>query len=129
MRSERPGVTCAEPPHAARRNTSGSRRRIRESVVFVALRVGLLVLVLAAAAAVALVLALGRSSAAHGSFASSDPRLNAIWEASVRTAHDMVSAPVHLHPGCGVPRNERVILDGVTRDRCEFPGDLAVTGM
>jgi hypothetical protein len=66
---------------------------------------------------------------AGGSFTSSDPQLDAIWAASVRTANDMVSAPVRLLPGCGVPRGELVILDGVVRDRCEFTGDLAVTGL
>src|SRR4051794_15270293 len=66
----------------------------------------------------------------RGSFVSSDARLDAIWAASVRTAHDMVAPPVDLLPGCGVPDGTRlVVLDGAVRDRCEFPGDLAVTGM
>jgi hypothetical protein len=69
------------------------------------------------------------SALAGGTFASSDPQLDAIWTASARTANDMVSAPVNLEPGCRVPPGQPVILDGVVRDRCEFPGDLAVTGM
>jgi hypothetical protein len=73
--------------------------------------------------------AAARRAAPAGSFTSSDPGVNASWAASVRTAHDMVAEPVNLLPGCGVPGSERVILDGVVRDRCEFTGDLAVTGM
>ncbi|MBV8080720.1 MAG: hypothetical protein JO186_10155 [Actinobacteria bacterium] len=80
-------------------------------------------------AAVVAVLALAPCAAAAGSFTSSDPQLDAIWSASVRTAHDMISPPVRLLPGCGVPPHETVILDGVVRDRCEYTGDIAVTGM
>jgi hypothetical protein len=64
-----------------------------------------------------------------GSFESNDAQLNAIWQASVLTARDMPSPAVRLLPGCGVPPSDTVILDGVVRDRCEFTGDLAVTGM
>jgi hypothetical protein len=65
-----------------------------------------------------------------GSFVSNDAGLNAVWAASVRTAHDVVGPPVHVRPGCGVPKSvRRVILDGVVRDRCMYVGDLAVTGM
>lgn len=82
-----------------------------------------------AAAAVALALA-GPAAAApvRGSFASSDPLLNRIWAASVRTAQDMVSAPVRLDPrGCPIPASlPRVLLDGVARDRCPYVGDEAV---
>jgi hypothetical protein len=76
-----------------------------------------------------LVLALPATAGASGSFSSSDPQLDAIWAASARTANDMVSPPVRLLPGCGVPTGQMVILDGVVRDRCEFTGDLAATGM
>jgi hypothetical protein len=89
----------------------------------------LVVSVLVASVAAATLAATARPLASEGSFTSSDPELNAIWAASVRTAHDMVSPPANLLAGCGVPDSERVILDGVVRDRCEFAGDLAVTGM
>jgi Bacterial alpha-L-rhamnosidase C-terminal domain/Bacterial alpha-L-rhamnosidase 6 hairpin glycosidase domain len=46
----------------------------------------------------------------------------------VATAREMVSDPVNLLEGCDVPAGEKVILDGVARDRCEFTGDIAVTG-
>jgi hypothetical protein len=81
------------------------------------------------AAVAAAALAVVPGAAAAGSFSSSDAQLDAIWAASVRTADDMVSRPVRLLPGCGVPKGEQVILDGVVRDRCEFTGDLAVTGL
>ncbi len=76
------------------------------------------------------VLALGLAgpAAGEGSFNSSDPQLNRIWEASVATARKMVSDPVDLLPGCAVPAGEMVILDGLVHDRCEFTGDIAVTG-
>jgi hypothetical protein len=76
-------------------------------------------------------LALANHAFAGGSFTSSDTRLNAIWAASVQTARDMVVDPVDLQPGCGIPPEQKtkVIIDGVVRDRCEFTGDLAVTGM
>jgi hypothetical protein len=88
-----------------------------------------LVSALVALFAAAALAAAARPAAPGGSFTSSDPEVNAIWAASVRTARDMVAEPVNLLPGCGVPGSERVILDGVVRDRCEFTGDLAVTGM
>lgn len=53
--------------------------------------------------------------------------LDAIWQASTKTAWQMVSLPVRLDPrGCNVPGPEPVILDGVVRDRCPYVGDLAV---
>jgi hypothetical protein len=68
------------------------------------------------------------SARAGGSFASSDPLLDKIWAASTLTAREMVSDPVDLYPGCDVPADQKVILDGVDRDRCEFTADIAVTG-
>jgi hypothetical protein len=81
-------------------------------------------------AAAVLALAGPASSAApvRGSFASSDPLLNRIWTDSVRTAQDMVSAPVHLDPrGCPIPAGlATILLDGTVRDRCPYVGDEAV---
>jgi alpha-L-rhamnosidase-like protein len=65
---------------------------------------------------------------AGGSFQSSDGLLNAIWQESAKTAGLMLSPPVRLGPGCRFPAGRTIILDGVVRDRCEFIGDLAVTG-
>jgi hypothetical protein len=65
---------------------------------------------------------------AGGTFRSSDPLLNAIWQESAKTAAMMLSPPVDLGPGCSFPPGHTIILDGVKRDRCEFIGDLAVTG-
>jgi hypothetical protein len=64
----------------------------------------------------------------EGSFASNDPLLGKIWQASVDTARQMVSDPVDLLPECDAPPGQKVILDGLVRDRCEFTGDIAVTG-
>jgi hypothetical protein len=78
----------------------------------------------------ALVVALAAPSAAPaaGSFLSSDGLLNTIWQQSVKTARMMVSPPANLLPACDVPKDRPVILDGVVRDRCQFTGDIAVTG-
>jgi hypothetical protein len=80
---------------------------------------------------VALASALPAGAADHGRFVSSDPLLNRIWAASVRTATDMV-APGPLW-GDALDRPCRmevkvVILDGVDRDRCPYIGDQAVVG-
>jgi hypothetical protein len=65
-------------------------------------------------------------------FASSDPEVTRIWEASVRTARDML-APGPLKTDaegrpCAIAL-PTVLLDGVARDRCPYAGDQAVTGM
>lgn len=85
----------------------------------------------AIAAGAALLAAAPAAQAARpvtGAFASSDPQLDTIWSASVKTASDMVSAPVSLDPrGCPVPAGiGRILLDGVVRDRCPYIGDEAV---
>jgi hypothetical protein len=88
------------------------------------------VLARALASAVAALALAGPAAAAppRGTFASSDPQLNRIWAASVRTAHDMVSPPVRLDPrGCPIPsRLSTILLDGTVRDRCPYVGDEAV---
>jgi hypothetical protein len=49
-------------------------------------------------------LAFTQVARADGSFTSSDPRVDLIWQSSVRTAADMVSPPVDLDPrGCEDP--------------------------
>jgi hypothetical protein len=66
---------------------------------------------------------------ADGSFTSSDPQLNAIWAASVRTALDMIApGPLSadwLGRPCAIGLSE-VILDGLVRDRCPYIGDESV---
>ncbi len=84
----------------------------------------------AAAAGIAAALALGGAALADGTFSSSDPLLNRIWQASVRTADDM------LAPGgqtvdakgrpCATPAGTAAILDGTVRDRCPYIGDESV---
>src|SRR5262249_22550383 len=62
-------------------------------------------------------------------FTSSDQLLNQIYTDSVKTATDVVSAPVNLWAaGCHVP-NELLILDGAVRDRCVYPADISVSGL
>ena len=80
------------------------------------------------------IVALACAPVAHadGSFTSSDPLLNRIWVASVKTAADML-APGPLsedYRGYACAIDEPVvILDGDARDRCPYIGDEAVTGM
>src|SRR3954470_18257338 len=66
-----------------------------------------------------------------GTFNSSDPLLDQIWAASVKTATDMVvPGPISLDAS-GRPCTftaSFVILDGTLRDRCPYIGDLAVEG-
>lgn len=67
--------------------------------------------------------------AGGGSFTSSDPTLNAIWAASVRTAQDMlVPGPIRVDwygRDCAIDL-PTVLVDGTTRDRCPYVGDEAV---
>ncbi len=66
---------------------------------------------------------------AGGSFTSSDPQLNAIWRASVRTAQNMiVPGPISIdYYGRPCPIGlPVVIIDGTLRDRCPYIGDEAV---
>ena len=66
---------------------------------------------------------------AGGSFETSDPLLNRIWLASLKTANDGVEKPIVLDPrGCQIYLS-LVILDGPVRDRCPYIGDEAVSGM
>lgn len=68
-------------------------------------------------------------TAAGGSFSSSDPLLNRIWAASVKTVDDVtVPGPLTVDvAGRPCPIDlPVVILDGVARDRCVDIGDLAV---
>jgi Bacterial alpha-L-rhamnosidase 6 hairpin glycosidase domain/Bacterial alpha-L-rhamnosidase C-terminal domain len=72
------------------------------------------------------------SSAADGgigSFSSSDPLLDSIWAASVRTAEDSVSKPVDLDSRDCVIDLPLVLLDSPQRDRCPYIGDQAVDGL
>jgi hypothetical protein len=73
----------------------------------------------------------GRGTSA-GSFSSSDPTLNAVWAASVRTASDMlVPGPLHrdaLGRPCAIDL-ATVVVDGTVRDRCPYVGDEAVVGL
>jgi hypothetical protein len=77
-------------------------------------------------------LACAPAALADGSFTSSDPLLNRIWAASVKTATDMlVPGPLTIDSrgySCAIDE-PIVILDGKTRDRCPYIGDEAVTGM
>jgi Bacterial alpha-L-rhamnosidase C-terminal domain/Bacterial alpha-L-rhamnosidase 6 hairpin glycosidase domain len=72
------------------------------------------------------------AAAAGGTFSSSDPLLNRIWSASVRTATDMVAPGPLTTDAEGRPCSialPQVLLDGYVRDRCPYAGDQAVTGM
>src|SRR5262249_9795786 len=74
----------------------------------------------------------GGHGTSDGSFSSSDPTLNAIWAASVRTASDMlVPGPLRrdaLGRPCAIDL-PTVIVDGTVRDRCPYVGDEAVIGL
>lgn len=65
-----------------------------------------------------------------GSFSSSDPELDQIWAASVKTADDMLAPGGQqvdaLGRPCPTPAGTTVILDGVVRDRCPYIGDESV---
>jgi hypothetical protein len=77
-------------------------------------------------------LAYAPASLADGSFTSSDPLLNRIWIASVKTATDMLAPGPLTVDYAGDPcaiDEPVVIVDGSTRDRCPYIGDEAVTGM
>jgi hypothetical protein len=86
----------------------------------------------AVAAACVALLAFGGfagAASADASFESSDELVDLIWQRSVETARDMVSAPVNLdRRGCDIDLSA-ILLDGVVRDRCPYIGDQAVTGM
>ncbi len=82
--------------------------------------------------AVLAALVLAPLGSANGSFHSSDPQLDAIWAASVRTAaQDVIPGPLSKDLlGRPCPIDEPVVIvDGVTGDRCPYIGDDAVTGM
>jgi hypothetical protein len=67
----------------------------------------------------------------RGAFASSDPLLNRIWAASVRTAREVVVPGPIVVDRLGRPcpiELETVIVDAPVRDRCPYIGDLAVVG-
>jgi hypothetical protein len=72
------------------------------------------------------------SAWAGGSFSSSDPLLNRIWQVSVKTARDVVlPGPITtdaLGRSCVVNLPE-FISDGVVRDRCPVSGDEAASGL
>ena len=82
-----------------------------------------------AVAAAFLVAAPAHAGAASGSFQSSDPLLNRIWAASVKTADDMlVPGPIKLDSE-GIPCAISVptpIIDGIPRDGCPYIGDESV---
>jgi Bacterial alpha-L-rhamnosidase 6 hairpin glycosidase domain/Bacterial alpha-L-rhamnosidase C-terminal domain len=86
--------------------------------------------VAASVAAAVLLVPSVRADNGAGSFASSDPLLDRIWSASVRTAQDMlVPGPLTVDAE-GRPCAIDVavaIIDGVVRDRCPYVGDEAVT--
>ena len=72
------------------------------------------------------------AAAAGGSFASSDPLLDRIWAASVKTANDMVAPGPLTTDAEGRPcpiALPLVLLDGYVRDRCPYVGDQAVSGL
>lgn len=77
----------------------------------------------------ALVLA-ASANAGTGSFESSDPLLNAIWQAGNRTAADMLAPGGQTYDAlghyCPTPSGITVILDGTIRDRCPYIGDETV---
>jgi hypothetical protein len=68
--------------------------------------------------------------ASAGTFRSSDPLLNVIWQKSVRTAADMLAPGGQTYDAvghyCPEPAGQTVILDGVVRDRCSYIGDESV---
>jgi len=73
----------------------------------------------------------GGAAPAVGSFASSDPLLDRIWQVSIRTANDMLApGPLMTDAGgndCAIELAV-VILDGTVRDRCPYVGDQWVVG-
>lgn len=72
----------------------------------------------------------GSADAGGGSFESSDPLLNAIWQAGSRTAADMLAPGGQIYDAlgsyCPTPAGMTVILDGTVRDRCPYIGDETV---
>jgi Bacterial alpha-L-rhamnosidase 6 hairpin glycosidase domain/Bacterial alpha-L-rhamnosidase C-terminal domain len=84
---------------------------------------------LAAACCAVVACALAPAALAGGTFTSSDPLLNSIWTASVKTANDGISKPVDLDPRDCKINLPLVILDAPDRDRCPYIGDEAVSGM
>src|SRR5262245_34144200 len=103
------------------------RFRVRRLVAFLSGVALALVLSCLAAAA-------GRSHAVlpgTGSFASSDPLLDRIWQVSIRTAGDMlVPGPIATDATgseCAIALPV-VIVDGAVRDRCPYVGDQWVIG-
>jgi hypothetical protein len=70
-----------------------------------------------------------RAASNDGSFQSSDPMLNEIWAASVKTATDMLApGPITLDAE-GIPCVIDVatpIIDGIPRDGCPYIGDESV---
>ena len=65
-----------------------------------------------------------------GSFQSSDPLLNAVWQAGNQTAADMLAPGGQTYDAvgdyCPTPAGMTVILDGTVRDRCSYIGDETV---
>jgi Bacterial alpha-L-rhamnosidase 6 hairpin glycosidase domain/Bacterial alpha-L-rhamnosidase C-terminal domain len=80
-------------------------------------------------AALALSLA-GTARAGTGSFTSSDPLLNQIWQSGNQTAADMLAPGGQTYDAigdyCPTPAGMTVILDGTIRDRCPYIGDESV---
>jgi Bacterial alpha-L-rhamnosidase 6 hairpin glycosidase domain/Bacterial alpha-L-rhamnosidase C-terminal domain len=68
---------------------------------------------------------------AVGSFASSDPLLDRIWQVSITTANDMLApGPLTTDAGgndCAIELSV-VLIDGAVRDRCPYVGDQWVVG-
>lgn len=78
---------------------------------------------------VAIACVLAPPALADGSFRSSEPQLDAIWSASVKTAQDMIAPGPIAADWLGRPCRidlPVVVLDGVVRDRCPYVGDEAV---
>ncbi len=74
-------------------------------------------------------MSLAPAAGAAGTFHASDPGLDALWEASVRTAGDMVAPGPIGTDWAGRPCQidlPTIILDGVVRDRCPYIGDESV---
>jgi hypothetical protein len=72
------------------------------------------------------------AQAGGGTFRSSDPLLNRIWDVSVQTSRDMVVPGPLLYDTAGQKCEihlSEVIIDGVLRDRCPYIGDEAVSGL
>jgi hypothetical protein len=83
----------------------------------------------AAIAAAVAALVFGPAAAA-GTFVSSDPELNAIWQASVATAQDMVLPGPQAQDALGRPCRidlPLLIQDGSVRDHCPWIGDENVS--